>query len=102
MLCSLVEALSARGIGSKCCAGPPAAPGRLWPRHGALAGAEAVSKAGTSAGDSAVAKAEAQSGGGGGGGGLVRVLELPQPYSSGVVVPIWATMSACAWFVIGI
>ena len=65
MLCSLVEALSARGIGSKCCAGPPAAPGRLWPRHGALAGAEAVSKAGTSAGDSAVAKAEAQNGGGG-------------------------------------
>ena len=91
MLCPLVEALSAP---------PPAAPGRLWPRHGALAGAEAVSKAGTSAGDSAVAKAEAQSGGGG--GGLVRVSELPQPYSSGVVVPKWATMSACAWFVFGI
>ena len=79
------------GIGSKCCAGPPAAPGRLWLRHEALAGAEAVSKAGTSAGDSAVAKAEAQN---------VEGVVIIWPYLV-ISAPICRILSGPIWWAAG-
>ena len=65
--------------------------GRHWPSDGALAGAEAVSKAGTSAGDSAVAKAEAQN---------VEGVVIIWPYLV-ISAPICRILSGPIWWAAG-